>query len=335
MSSSSADSPLGYNGPGSKWDVILNADNTFEVTVRENANSPIQLTVNGDYSRATSGFTLLTVDSATGNGAPNQGDIAYALEVPGYAFMLRPLDADNDQITPMIESGACPSADFNANWVVVKKSNNAPANDATRDFFGTFSYDATLGGATIPSRFALASDFASLGSAGFSEGTCNEGLMFVDDAQMYLTSSGGGIVQTSISDEDESNFIFALPQDTVNNIANLDGDYSGLLFDKSHSDPADRISPVYLSCLAGACTGQIVTDVTNGTLSNETVNILLGNVVDTPSAGFVTGTIGAGSLACMVDLDAANSGKNVVNCVGQSPGSGQQDSMFNVLLVSR
>jgi len=41
------------------------------------------------------------------------------LGVPGYAFMLRPMDSTNDQLIPMVVAGECPTSNLSGNWVTV------------------------------------------------------------------------------------------------------------------------------------------------------------------------------------------------------------------------
>lgn len=333
-----ADVVNAYNGPGSKWDVLLREDNSFTITRRPSANDAIDLTVNGDYERLDSGFLRFVVDDASGTDAPSAGDEAWGLEIAGYALMLRPVDASSDQIIPMINAGTCPDSDFDANWVIVKKSSDADATATDRDFFGEFSYDATTSIPTLPSMYALDNLFTPQGAGTLTGGSeCEDGLMLVTDAEMYLTENGGAIVHTQISDPDDSSFIFALAQSPIADIDNSDGDYAGILFDQS-SGAGDRIQPVAVSCGSGTCTGNIVTNVVTGAVSADTVTITLSGTVDTPVDGFVTGTITdndgfTGNLACMADYDALGSGKKIVSCVGQSPGDNTE--MFNVILSSK
>ncbi|MEM7293450.1 MAG: hypothetical protein AAF420_08670, partial [Pseudomonadota bacterium] len=73
-----------YNGPGSKWDFTFNSGGTFQVTKRADATSPVLFSVDGTWTTSTNGFRLLTVTAVTGTGGPTVGDIAWAIEVPGY-----------------------------------------------------------------------------------------------------------------------------------------------------------------------------------------------------------------------------------------------------------
>ncbi len=333
-----ADVVNAYNGPGSKWDVLLRADDSFTITRRPSASAAVDMTVNGDFTRLASGFLRFVVSDASGTDAPSAGDEAWGLEIQGYALMLKPVDPSSDQIIPMINSGTCPTADFNANWVIVKKANDADASANDRDFFGEFSYDATNSDPSLPSRYALDVLFSPQG-AGTLDGSaeCEDGLMLVADAEMYLTENGGAIVHTQINNPADSSFIFALAQSPIVNIDNADGNYAGILFDQS-SGAGDRIQPISVSCGSGTCTGFVVTDVVTGATSAESVTISLSGGVDVPADGFVTGTItdnigDTGNLACMANNDALGSGKIIVSCVGQSPGD--NTNMFNVILVSK
>jgi len=159
--------------------------------------------------------------------------------------------------------------------------------------------------------------------------------MTVDDAVMYLTSNGGAIVHTQINDPEDGSFIFALGQKAIVDVDNLDADYAGVLFDESMTD-GQKIQPVALSCTAGTCTGTIVTDVTTGATSAETVTVTLDGAPDDFGNGLITGTIASGAdtgnLACMADRDVLESGRSMVSCVGQSPGD--NTNMFNVLFTS-
>ncbi len=342
-SSSSSDSASDqlYNGPGSKWDVALNADGTFEIDRRARPDTPVVLEVDGTYTRHDSGFVGLTVGSASGEDAPEAGDTAWALEIPGYALLLKP--TDGDQIIAMVSAGSCPTSDINANWVIVKQRSDADASQSDRDYFGTFSYDSESSAPSLPSKYALSSGFPSVVDGGdIGSGTCDAGIMLVgedtDVAAMYLTETGGAIVQTNIYDESDSQFIFALGQKAISDIGELQGEYAGMLFDDNMSD-GSTINPVAMSCdNSGSCTGTLVSNIATGATSDGSVTITLNGQVDFPSTGFITGTImdddsNLGNLSCMVDVNANSSGKAIVNCVGQSPGDNTK--MFNVMFVSK
>ena len=327
-----------YTGPGSKWDVTLNDDSTFVITRRESASAPVTMTVNGNYVRHDTGFVSLTVSSSSGDGGPDAGDTAWALEVPGYAFLLKPTGDHSSQMIAMVSAGSCPTTDISANWVVVKNSDESDADSSERDFFGTFNFDVDSGTASLPSRYALADDFASQGAnEQLPAGTCSDGLMAFEDAVMYLTSNGGALVHTGADDDDHSSIIFALSQSSISSMSTIDGHYAGMLFDDNMEDSGDKIHPVSMDCSNGTCTGTMVMNIETGATSNDSVTINLdASSIDSLGTGFVTGTIvseeESGSLACMVDDNAAGSGSTIVSCVGQSPGDNSK--IFNVMFVS-
>ena len=335
-----------YNGPGSKWDLSLNSDGSFDVDHRPDIDSAIDYTFTGTYVRESTGFVNLSITGGTGVDAPAPGSTAWGIEVPGYAMMLKPVGSD--QLVAMVKSGDCPTADFDANWVIVKQdvsSGNANAASSTSEFSGQFSYDFATSTPSLPVKKSLAGNFATIQGGGIDPGliTCESGILNIPSAIMYLTSNGGAIVHTdggTANDSTDDTFIFALAQKTLTNINEIDGQYAGMLFDENGS-VGSKLQPVSLSCTSGSCNGNTVTDVTTGATSADGVTITLSgslnDVGGTNMNGFVTGTIddgqgGTGTLMCMIDPDALSSGKKIVSCVGQSPGD--TNTMFNVLFVS-
>ncbi|MDI9246010.1 hypothetical protein [Marinobacter sp. CHS3-4] len=335
-SSATGSSSVAYSGPGSKWDVTLEDSGDFTIERRTSPVDPVILTVEGTYERLDSGFVSLEVGSANGTDAPNPGDMAWALEVPGYAFLLKPIDGD--QVIAMVTAGECPTTDIDANWVMVKKRAGSDATSQSEDYFGTFEFDVSTSTPSLPVKRSLDTGFPNVTEGGISGGgSCEDGLMLVgempDVAAMYLTQSGGAIVQTDIADEANSSFVFGLSADAVEG-SNLDGDFAGMLFDDTMAD-GSKINPVSLSCESGVCTGALVTDIETGSLSSDTVTVTFTGLA---GEDFISGTIedsdsNSGNLVCMADQNAAGSGKTIVSCVGQSPGDNTQ--MFNVMFVSR
>ena len=335
-----------YNGPGSKWDLQLKDDGTFHIDHRPDVVSAIDFTVDGTYLRHDSGFITLLVTGGEGANAPAAGSAAWALEAPGYAFMLKPLDGE--QLIAMVTAGECPTGNLDVNWVIVKQDKTggtADANNSGRDFAGTFHYDFATGVPTIPFKKALSTDFPDVSGGGIDPGdvVCANGIMNIPGAVMYLTANGGAIVHTdngTPADEADDQIIFGQGQKAITNAADSDGDYAGMLFDESMSD-GSKLNPVSLSCTSGTCIATLVTDVITGATSSDSVTITLSNAINeiggTSLNGFMTGTIsdglGTGNMICMVDPNAVGSGKKIISCVGQSPGD--VNKIFNVLFVSR
>lgn len=332
--SKSSSSSKSYSGPGSVWNTTLNSNGTFQITKAPNSSSAIDLTVNGNYSTLSTGFLKLTVTSATGTDAPAAGDAAYALDVPGYVFVLKPIGS-GDQIIPMVVSGGCPTTDIDANWVKVNLDDTADlvADAATMDIAGTFNYAVATSAPSLPTRYDISGGSLGAGTIPGS-GSCSDGVMTIGTVEMFLTSNGGAIVNTNTSDPTQSEFIFGFGQKAISDNNSLDGEYSGLLFNGS-AVAGSQIQPVSLSCSAGVCTGTGYDNVETGSTTPGSVSITL-NTPDVPSTGFITGTITdgtSGNIVCMFDINAVNSGKTIGSCAGQDPGDNTK--LFNVLLVSK
>jgi hypothetical protein len=328
-----------YSGPGSVWTVYLVSDGTFDID-RSDMEGVSTLNVYGTYERFGNGFIELTVSGATGADAPSPGDMAMAVEVPGFAFMLRPLD-ENGEIIPMVLSGSCPSENVTANWIMTtcnSDGDSCDASDNSRDLFGTFAFDFADGTASLPSRYALA-DGSSLGSNDIGTATCTDGIMFVDDVLMYLTENQGAIVQISPTDHDQAQHVLALPQETLT-LTELAGDYVGLGFDK-----ADETSFAVSMTIDDAGTSASIFQVSDedleagtpgssvATIAFTAANSISGNAED----GWVTGTFSVTGepdrpIYCMAASDVAGSGKNMLLCIGQSPGDATQ--FYNLIMVS-
>lgn len=322
-----------YAGPGSKWDASLRDDDTFVFTRRQSAASAVDMRVEGTYVRTDLGFVVMTVATGTGSDAPSAGDRAWAVEAPGYALMLH---TDGDRFIPMIESGACPEEDVLSNWVIARHRLEADPTATDGDFFGTFEFVAATGVASLPSQYALSEGFPAVGSSGSLDAvSCADGVASVDDADMFLTTNGGAIVHTNISQPAESSVIFALAQKTATSVAALDAEYAGIAFDASAAADA-RVSPVILACGNGQCSGQFVTDVAAGTTAGSFFVDLSGSI-NVPEPGFITGVVrnadgASGRLACAIDEDANGSGRSMLSCVGQAPGDNTR--LFNLFMVS-
>ncbi|MEM7210000.1 MAG: hypothetical protein AAF434_19420 [Pseudomonadota bacterium] len=336
-STSEPETSTSYNGPGSKWDFTFKSGGTFEITKRDDAASPVLFTVNGDWVTTSSGFKMLTVTAVSGTGGPSVGDVAWAIDVPGYALLLKPVEAGSDQVIPMVAAGSCPETDLDANWVIVKKAMASDATDSTRDFFGQYSYDSTTGVSILPSTRALDNAFTDQGVSSLGAVTCSDGLADVADAQMYMTNNGGAIVHTQVTDPSDSSFIFALAQKAITNVANFDGNYAGMVFDGNYV-AGDRVIPASMSCTSGVCTGSLLSGPENSATSSDPWTLNLSGTVDGFGDGLITGTItddtssNSGNAACMVDVDVLNGGQKIISCVVQSPGNNAE--MGNAIFTS-
>ena len=108
--------------------------------------------------------------------------------------------------------------------------------------------------------------------------------MQVDDAVLYLTENGGALVHSSVSDPAESQIIFAMPQQSLSAVADLDGAHLGIMFDQDD----DSVLPVSLECVAGLCSADLLADVVGGEVL-ATFELNLTGTLDFPEVGFITG----------------------------------------------
>ncbi len=330
-----------YSGPGSKWNFNLATDGTFDIARSAGVGAPVDMTIDGSYSRLSSGFLKLTVGSSTGTNAPAAGETAWAVEVPGYALLVKPIQANSDQIITMVAAGSCPTGDLAANWVLVKQEVGMNASNTQADYTGTFNYNATSGVASLPTKYSIAAPTVDLGAGVLpANGGCVDGIWSFSDATMYLTNNGGAMVHTfggSLTTEDDDNFIFALKQKAIVNVSAMDGEYAGMLFDGAGT-AGNKIVPISMSCTSGTCTGANVVNIDTGEVdATSSVTVSLTGTVDSPQPGIITGIISTGTstgnVTCMVDIDASGTGKKIGSCIGQAPDDATK--MFNVMFVSK
>ena len=264
-------------------------DDTFELT-----ESDSDLAVYGTYESLDSGFTKLTVSSASGTDAPSSGDEAYGIDVPGYVFLLKPLEANAD-IIPMIASGDCPSEDFSANWIVTSIEDGQNFEDSCDttstngvDALGTFIYDHSESLGSLPTKYNICGD--TLGSYELGTFTCSSGLATIDDADLYLTAIGGILVNINTDEDEDSQIIVALPSDAIDSIADFEDDYIGLVLTNDAS--SSTVFPITASF--DSSTNQLRFDEvdpdTNITTSTNDVSNMLRYQHKLPSNGFVSGT---------------------------------------------
>ncbi len=332
-----------YGGPGSEFKATLNPDGTCQVTHAPSVGAAVDLTVVCTFVRLATGYVKLTVVSSSGTATdkPAAGVQAYGLEIPGFAFLMKPIGSGDSHIIPMVVSGSCPTANFSANWVLGEKRDDDDALQTTNDYFGTFSYNATTGAGTIPTKYALAGPFTSLtGGAGVTGlSACANGQMNFTGGSMWLTQQGGALVHSTNGVENEDQIIIAMPQSTLTTAA-LAGNYGGLGFDKNggSGQKVFPITGVATATDANTLTivGTKVSDIETGAVTSDQATVTL-TALNSPSAGFMTGVVTQGALtgkmACMGAANVVSSGKNMMFCIGQSPN--QNSKIFNILLVSK
>jgi len=311
---------------------------------RDSVGGEVKESVWGTYDRLESGFLKMTVDSADGTDGPAPGDQAYALDIPGFAFVLHPLDSESDDLHLMVAAGECPESAMDGNWVMVRDEENVPATDPEAPFFGTFYFDPSTQVAKIPSMYSLV-DFAERGTTEPADGAeCANGVVDLPDADMFVTESGIMTVRLRAGDQGFNKFIFGVPNEQTDGLSALNGEYAGLAFN-SRDETGQKIMPVHTTCDAGTCTGAEVTDIESGTVATDgTVEISL-NEPNSPALGMVTGTITqvtkqettdgqvtSSHIACAASTKVLDTDRTILSCVGMSPDN--PEAMFSVLMTS-
>jgi len=289
----------GYQGIGSKWTAEF-TDDTFEITYDSQPDGTIDMRVEGTYEEYANKFRKLTVTAATGTGAPSVGDEAVGLEIPGFAFFLKPMTTDAEPIV-LVKAGQCPTEDFVGNWIIAKYQEPEETPQADQDAMGAAEFDITGNSATISQR--RFDDGSSLGSGSpITLTSCDDGVQEFDDGGdggvMYLTANGGALVNPG------SGIIFSAPQLAADVLkTDVEGTYSGLVFSSSNS--GDKIFPAKITLDNDAeGTGVKITDLAADSVESSGVTFDLEPVATTK--GLLHGTVDAGN------------GANPVNCLYSS-----------------
>lgn len=298
-----------YQGLGSKWTASFTGGSAFTLTYDAEPDGTVDMTVNGTYVEYTNNFRLLTVTSATGTNAPAAGETAYGLEIPGFAFFLKPVSDANAEPIVMVSSGSCPTTDFTANWIKAKYEDSTTKPTASSDAFGQATF--TLTGATKTSaitqrRFDTGATIGSPNTITMT--TCTNGAQGFDDGNdggtMYLTSNGGALVNPG------DGIIFASPQMTADvTSTDWDGTYSGLVFNESQTD---KVFPAKIILSGTGGTGAQITDVENDTASAGSVTFASLTAV-TGTKGQFRGTVDGQPINCTLSSVA---GKKLLGCNG-------------------
>ncbi len=353
-----------YGGSGSFWKATLDptvaygsrsTNGAFEITHSDSITSTAALaTFKGYFERLDSGFLRLTVgecsETSTGN-CPAAAEItagtvqAYALDIPGYVLILKPIGSSGGDIIPMVAIGACPSADFNGAYVVMQDSNTGTPNYSTEGLVGTVAFTASNSSIAVnASTYTAAGGAGSGSSANTMTVTCSEGLGSVSGAEMMFTNagSGGAIVHTG-GGTSHSQAIILVPSVALT-VSDFAGDYIGLAFDEGDNSTESGGSTKPLSATlvaAGTGTGAVMDDVVTGAASTtQTANLTFANL-STPVNGVALMTISGGgptqSRVCVASKNVASSGQNVIFCSGPGMSGGAVSSakQASYLLVSK
>ncbi len=300
-----------YTGAGSntKWRMVLNSNGAF-AAIESNSSTSVL----GTYTRDASGFVKISITSGAGASAPTTFPLnLVGIELPGVAYVMQPiLTSENAMITAVL-SGNCPGNSLSHNYVFTQFNASDDLTSAAKGFFGTLTYAQDSGATNTPTYFTLNSGFpaASAGTASMA-GICQNGVSTFSGALDFVMSSGSFI---KFSGSDNSGLL-TLPQQAVTLLTNLNSTFAGLVFDGSNN----TVFPVQGTLAATGTSAPLVlsnvntTDLVTVTTPYKTLTF---GSVDTPSVGFVQGTIGGTNIACTANISFV--GKNSLVCVGQNP----------------
>lgn len=351
---SSSSSTYSYAGPGSQWS-LSRSGTSYTINMTDGSDT---LEVETSSETLSTGHLKLTVTDATAGGsatAPNNGDVAHAVEVPGAAFLLKPMEANAETIT-MVKSGSCPSSDFTANWVIGKRTTSAGSiTDASKDWYGSITFDVSAGSATFPAYSAL--ELPSTASAGGSTsfGTCSNGKIEwtqscnsnTRDNEIYFTESGLMIVATCKDEPGDESHIIAIPQETISSVSDIYADYAGFVFDQTNDDTYAAVATIAAG--SGNNSTVSITIKTGNDLDSDgssyTATFDHTSTLNSPTDGFFRATFsscanggendydGTCDVACTVAQDVASSGKDMFYCIAQDPAD--EDKRLTLLFVEK
>jgi hypothetical protein len=336
VTSTVEDTGVTYNGAGSRWELIVNNDATCIIHEKDS-----NLNINASCDTLASGFTKITVDTATGAGAPAKGTVTYGVEVSGY--MLPFVAFNEDKLVPTVIAGKCPKDDLRHNAIISYAKANSPTSDF--DGWGAYGYWSTdsANGMLAAEIFDHYNNVNNSFNAPFPLlDSCTAGYVYIPDTgggeitTAYFTESGGMIWHQEGTGTDERiENDFMLPYDDTVTMDNINGGYIGYVI-SGNGQTSYQNTPVDVTASAGTLTVKSV-DPDTGVVDSAVHSTIVLNSEVTGTKGLYHGTITttlADGIGCAVDRDAGSSGKDVMICGGMLP-DGTLKNLYSVILVSK
>lgn len=314
--STSTGSGTSYSGPGSRYTITI-TDSTARIVEADSG-----LDVTGNITALSSGFSQIEISTVTNNGGMgvSVGDKVFALIIPGLVTIMKPITGT--QIITAVPAGSCPTGDLSLRWISTKLS-----DPSTEDLYGNFVYNYAADSAQVTGFLAGNSTTTPDVDNTLTGLNCSAGIASPTTATMYLTPSGGAIVNLTATTPNR--FVVALPAATMTS-GGLDGNYAGVLF-------AENSGSTYAAHATVSGTGISVDSINpeTGTADGAVDDNVTLSSFNYNSAGFMAGTLTGGEeIRCMGNTNINSSGKNFIFCVGQDPGGAATD-VFVALFVSR
>lgn len=331
-----------YQGAGSAWSLASNSDGTCTLSERVS-----NLKVNATCSKLSSGFTKITVTSATGGNvslaAPAVGAVTYAYEVDGY--MMPFIAFTENKVVPTVSAGACVSS-INHNFVVSFAKLKDPAS--------TFAGWAQMGNYTIDGTGLTLNGYKADGTAvvtngrvpGFSLAACSNGLQEATDSDgavgsFYLTKNGGAIFHhdrtastatNGSQGSSENDFMLPATND-VASLAGLDGNYIGFVITSSGVGTYNTTT-VSVTAVNGAfsMSARSGADLTIATPNHSNFTLGATKVAASLYKGSLTHTNAGGSIGCAINANISN--QKIVICSGIDPADASNKTLYSAILKS-
>ena len=323
-STTTSNSYTATQSPGDVWSWTLTSS-TFEAT-----NDTTGFTYSGTSETLENLFLKLTVTASTDPDVPTDGTgIAYALEVPGTALIVKPAGTDSKAIVG-VGQGTCPTADTTYNWITIPRADWDATNS---DAYGTAA--STVSGTDLTFQIsAFQLDGTSIGTNTAST-TCSNGVM---------TESGSGTATIGIAPSgtfvgdngpNDGGFIGVVAPSADISTADITAaslEYRGVLF-KNNDSSGDDTEPVWARrSSSGVMSGGNYTDFEGNTESSEGVTVTF---TSQPSPGVMQATLtdSNGSSDFVFVVNQVDS-SYVLYGIAQDAGGGSTQP-YNVLLVSQ
>ncbi len=302
-----------YAGAGSDWRWTLSSDGTFSATEDDSSSS-----VSGTYTTTSTGFIKATVSSSSGAHAPAAGTVLAGVEIPGFATLWSPILDNETQIVGTIAGGTCPTSDFTDNYLYMQFNSSIDlTDDSQREYFGTFTWTASSTSGVPVSRYGFENNYESLSfSSPPVTGTCSSGILTTTSFNAYLAPGAAFVKVTEPASPTVGDGLVAMPAASLGSLSAIDGEYAGFIYD---ANSATKIRPIKATASSGSLSVASVSTTDLVTENGAVTGTATLTAVDSPSAGFIKGTVGGAKVICMAAANVLSSGKTAVYCLGQNP----------------
>jgi len=251
---------------------------------------------------------------------------------------------ENKLLPTVIKNGECPTNGIKHNYITSFAQSKDSGDFNGFALYGYFVDDITQNSLTFKSFDSTNTAVSNQTISGYTmASSCSNGIYYVVGTSKietsYYTKTGGFIGQKYDVTNHELRNQFGVPYEAnLNSISQIQGTYIGY-----------SISGNGKSSIGYTNTPVSVTIDNNGALSVKDINVetnLIGSEQATVNltaevsgtkglwSGTFTTSSGTDNIGCAIDLDAGNSGKNVIICSGMIP-DGTNERLYSLILVNK